>query len=60
MLKNQIKRMHQQGYKQKTIRLKLNCSKSHVSETISTKKCVKKPQRVTKTEYKMILKLRHG
>ena len=60
MLKPKIKRMKQQGYKQSTIRRKLKCSKSHVSEVLSKKKCVKKPHRITSNEYKMVLNVRNA
>jgi len=43
-----------------TIVKKLNASTSHVYETLSKKKCVKKPHRITSNEYKHILKIRNG
>lgn len=60
MLKRKILRMKQQGYKQSTIIKRLCASKSHVSEVLSTKKCLKRPHRITLKEYKIVLKLRHG
>ncbi len=60
MLKSKIIRLHKQGYKKTTIIKKLKCGKSHVYETLSKKKCVKRPHRITSNEYKLILKLRNG
>jgi hypothetical protein len=60
MLKHKIIYLHKQGYKKITIVKKLNASTSHVYETLSKKKCVKKPHRITSNEYKHILKIRNG
>jgi len=60
MLKNQILRLKKQGYRQATIIKKTGASKSHVSETLSVKKCRKIPKRITINEYNLILELRNA
>jgi transcriptional regulator CtsR len=39
---------------------KLQCNPSYVCDVLNTRKCRKKPRRITNNEYKLIVKMRNG